>query len=101
MRCLLFDVYSVLLFSTSYQLICMLYLATCLIPSFLFLSQHVHIGRVLIAWFNDHVLGKSGQIANPIFAKVDPVQYCRIYANVYVLNLLMRMWENSQIDTHN
>ena len=28
---------------------------------------------VLIAWFNDCILEKSGQIANPIIAKVDPV----------------------------
>ena len=29
------------------------------------------VGRVLIAWFNDCVAGKSGQIANPIIVMVD------------------------------
>ena len=38
------------------------------------------VGRVLIAWFNDCVLGKSGQIANPIIAMVDPVPYYSIRA---------------------
>ena len=33
----------------------------------------ITVGRVLIAWFNDCALGKSGQIANPIIAMVDPV----------------------------
>ena len=27
------------------------------------------VGRVLIAWFNDCVLGKSGQIVNPIIVR--------------------------------
>ena len=30
------------------------------------------VGLFLIAWFNDWVLGKSGQIANPVIANVDP-----------------------------
>ena len=38
------------------------------------------IGRFLIAWFNECVLGKSGQIANPIIAMVDPVLYAYVYA---------------------
>ena len=29
-------------------------------------------------WFNDYVLDKSGQIANPIIAKVDPIPYYSI-----------------------
>ena len=33
---------------------------------------------VLIAWFNDCILGKSGQIANPTIVKVDPVPYYSI-----------------------
>ena len=37
------------------------------------------VGRVLIAWFNDCVLGKSGQIANPIIVMVDPVPYIIVY----------------------
>ena len=33
------------------------------------------VGRFLIAWFNDCVLGKSGQIATPIITKIEPVPY--------------------------
>ena len=43
---------------------------------------------VLIAWFNDCVLSKSGQIANPIIAIVDPVRYCSIHMFI-VANLLI------------
>ena len=39
------------------------------------------IGRVLIAWFNDYVLGRSGQIANPIIAT--PYRII-VYVHVYV-----------------
>ena len=39
------------------------------------------VGRFLIAWFNDCVLGKSGQIANPIIVMVDRVI---VYAHIYV-----------------
>ena len=43
------------------------------------------VGRVLIGWFNDRIQGRSGQIANPIIAMVDPVLYYSIvYAHVYV-----------------
>ena len=38
----------------------------------------ITVGLVLIAWFNNYVLVKSGQIANPIIAVVDPVPYCSI-----------------------
>ena len=38
------------------------------------------VGQFLITWFNDCVLGKSGQIANPIVAKVNPVPYYSIRA---------------------
>ena len=38
------------------------------------------VGLVLIAWFNNCVQVKSGQIANPIIAIVDPVLYCSIRA---------------------
>ena len=37
------------------------------------------VGRVLIACFSDCVLGKLGQIANPIIAMVDPVPYYSIH----------------------
>ena len=49
------------------------------------------VGRVLIAWFNDYVLGKSGQIANPIIAMVDPILYNTIRSSVknYVLALFL------------
>ena len=33
------------------------------------------VGRVLIACFNDCVLGRSGQIANQIIVMVNPVPY--------------------------
>ena len=49
-----------------------------------FVSASSTIGRVLIAWFNDCVLRKSGQIANPIIAMVDPVPYYNIHTHVYV-----------------
>ena len=44
-------------------------------------SPHAYntIGQFfLIMWFNDCVLGKSGQIANLIIAMVDPIPYCSI-----------------------
>ena len=40
------------------------------------------VGRVLIAWLNACVLGKSGQIANPIIARVDSVLYYCICARL-------------------
>ena len=42
-------------------------------------KQHT-VGWVLIAQFNDCVLVKSGQIANPIIVMDDPVPYCSIRA---------------------
>ena len=40
------------------------------------------VGRVLNAWFNNCVVGKSGQSANPLIAKVDPVPYNSICARL-------------------
>ena len=51
------------------------------------------VGRVLIAWFNDCVVGRSGQIANSIIAMVDPVRYYSIHTHVNVcesINLRMQ-----------
>ena len=31
------------------------------------------VGRFLIAWFNDSVLGKLSQFVNPIIAKINPI----------------------------
>ena len=48
-------------------------------------GQHSYtctIGWVLNALFNDCVLGKSGQIANPMIAKVDPIPYYEIHAHL-------------------
>ena len=66
-------------------------------------SVHCMMG-FLIAWFNDCVLVKSGQIANPIIAMVNPVLYCSIHtfllANLLIANV--GKTHNSQlIDTHN
>ena len=36
----------------------------------------------LIVWFNDCILGKSGQIAIPIIVMVDPVPYYSIRARL-------------------
>ena len=38
------------------------------------------VGRFLIAWFNNCILVKSGQIANLITAMVDPILYYSIRA---------------------
>ena len=40
-----------------------------------FLACEYTVEWVLIVWFNDSVLGKSGQIANLIIVKVDPLPY--------------------------
>ena len=62
------------------------------------------VGRVLIAWFNDCILGKSGQIANPIIAMVDPVPYYSMRAHLFA-NLLIANAGNTHnlqlIDTRN
>ena len=42
----------------------------------------ITVGRVLIVWFNDGILGKSGQIANPIIAMADPVPYYSMRAHL-------------------
>ena len=63
------------------------------------------VERVLIAWFNDCVLGRSGQIANPIIAMVDPVLYYSTHTRLCFANLLIAnagTTHNSQlIDTRN
>ena len=38
------------------------------------------VGRFLVALFNDCVLGKSGQIANPTIVIVDPTLYYSTHA---------------------
>ena len=50
-------------------------------------AQADMIGQFLIAWFNDCIFGKSGQIANPIIAKDDPIPYHSIHAHIYVCEL--------------
>ena len=40
------------------------------------------VGRVLNAWFNDYVVGKSGQSTNPIITNVDPIPYSSICARL-------------------
>ena len=65
-------------------------------------GSHSTVGRVLIAWFNDCVLGRSGQIANPIIAMIDLVPYTRMFmfANLLIANTGNP--RNSQlIDTRN
>ena len=47
-------------------------------------NQRGAVGLFLIVWFNDCVLGKSVQIANPIIVKVDPVPY---YPYIMLANL--------------
>ena len=42
------------------------------------------LGQVLIAWFNNSILGKSGQIANPLIAKGLPPYHIVVYDNSYV-----------------
>ena len=44
------------------------------------IHKQITVGRFLIAWFNDCVLGKTGQIVNPIIAMVNPVPYYSIRA---------------------
>ena len=36
------------------------------------------VGQFSITWFNNCVLGNSGQITNPIIVKVDPIPYYSI-----------------------
>ena len=40
-------------------------------------------------WFNDCVLGKSGQIVNPLIAMVDPVPYYSVQAGLCLRILLI------------
>ena len=53
----------------------------------------------LIVWFNDCVLGKSGQIANLIIAKVDSILYYSI--RVCLCLRIVNIGINSQIDIRN
>ena len=48
----------------------------------------ITIGRILIVWFIDCVLGKSGQIANPIVVMVDPIPVY-MHINLMFVNLLI------------
>ena len=52
-------------------------------------NQRGAVGLFLIVWFNDCVLGKSVQIANPIIVKVDPVPYYPyiMLANLSIVNV--------------
>ena len=45
-------------------------------------NSTIYIGQVLIAPFNDCVLVKPGQIANPIIVMNDPIPYCSIRARL-------------------
>ena len=47
--------------------------------------QFITVGQFLI---NNCILGKSGQIVNPVIVKVDPVPYYSIRAHLFV-NLLI------------
>ena len=53
----------------------------------IFNKQHT-IRQVLIVRFNDCVLGNSGQHANPIIAKVDPIPYHSYTHTFMFMNLL-------------
>ena len=62
------------------------------------------VGLVLIVWFNNCVLRKSGLIANPIIAIVDPVPYYSIHTFIFANLLIVNAGKarNSQlIDTRN
>ena len=55
-------------------------------------------------WFNDCVLGKSGQVANPIIAMVDPIPYYSIRTFIFANQLIANAETtcNSQlVDTRN
>ena len=43
------------------------------------------VGLVYIVWFND--LDESGQIANPMIAKVDPVLYYSVCTRILCLQI--------------
>ena len=47
------------------------------------------VERVLIAWFNDYVIGYSGQIANQTIVIVDPVLYTIQYPQSYFVSLMI------------
>ena len=71
------------------------------LPVNIWLDKQYTIGRVLIAWFNDCILGKSGQIANLIIAMVDPVPYYSIRAHVYVCEFItceLRKYSQLKLD---
>ena len=45
--------------------------------------SHVSRRKVLIVWFNDCVLGKSGQIVNPVITMVvDPIRYYSVHVHL-------------------
>ena len=47
------------------------------------------VEKFLIVWFNNCVLGNSGQIANPIIVMVDPVLYYIVYSHIMFASLLI------------
>ena len=51
--------------------------------SYIMLQQEYTIGRILIVWFNDCIVGKSGQITNPIITMATPYHII-VYMHVYV-----------------
>ena len=74
---------------------------TCSLESSDGTIAYMYVGRVLIAWFNDCILGKSGQIVNPIIVTVNPVLYYSIHV-CKSINCEHRKPRNSQlIDTRN
>ena len=64
--------------------------------------QEYTVEQVLIAWFNDCILDKPGQIVNPSIAIVDPYHNI-VYAHTYVCESInCKHRKNSQfIDTCN
>ena len=56
---------------------------------------------VLIVWFNDCVLVKSGQIANPIIVMVDPVPYYIMHTFVFVNLLIANIGKIHNSQTYN
>ena len=54
------------------------------------------VGRVLNAWFNDCVVGKSGQSTNSIIANVDPIPYISICARLCLWIYYCERRKNSQ-----
>ena len=69
--------------------------------------NNITVERVLIAWFNDcvlGVLGKSSQIAIPIITMVKPVPYYSMRTHIYVcesINCECRKYNSQLIDIRN